>query len=46
VLQFHVIGAYPVLVTEREKPSAKDIFCVCLDELSEIRSPEDLVASV
>lgn len=40
-----VIGAYPVLVTEREKPSAKDIFCVCMDELSEIRSPEDLIAS-
>jgi putative transcriptional regulator len=40
-----VIGAYPVLVTEKTKPSAKDILCVRLDELAAMHSPEDLVAS-
>ncbi len=40
-----VIGAYPVLVAGEKKPSAKDIFCVCLDELSEMHSPAELVAS-
>ena len=41
-----VIGAYPVLVTERAKTSAKDIFCVGLDELTKVHSPEELVASI
>jgi hypothetical protein len=39
-----VIGAYPVLVTEKNEPSAKDILCIHLDELSKMRSAEELVA--
>jgi putative transcriptional regulator len=40
-----VIDAYPVLVTEKKKPSAKDIFCIGTDELSETYSPTELAAS-
>jgi putative transcriptional regulator len=40
-----VIGAHPVLVTAKTVPSAKDILCVRLDELSEMHSVEELVAS-
>ncbi|MCW4009112.1 MAG: helix-turn-helix domain-containing protein [Candidatus Bathyarchaeota archaeon] len=41
-----VIGAYPVLVTERAKPLAKDILCVSSEELAKMHSPEELIASV
>ncbi len=41
-----VIVAYPVLVTERNEPSAKDILCIHLDELSEMRSAEEPVAKL
>ncbi|MEJ5327301.1 MAG: helix-turn-helix domain-containing protein [Candidatus Bathyarchaeia archaeon] len=41
-----VVCAYPVLITEKRKYSDKDVFCVCMDELAEIRTPEDLIASV
>jgi putative transcriptional regulator len=40
-----VIGAYPVLVVGNKKPSAQDIFCVRMDELSEMHSPTEIVAS-
>lgn len=40
-----VLGAYPILVVGKKKPSAKDIFCVCIDELSDGRLPKDLVAN-
>lgn len=41
-----VVCAYPVLITEKRKYSGKNVACVCMDELSEMRTPEDLIASV
>ncbi len=41
-----VVHAYPVLVTEKRKYSGGDISCVCVDDLSVMHSPEDLIASV
>jgi len=41
-----VVHAYPVLVTEKRKYCGGDVACVCVDELSVMRSPEDLIASV
>jgi len=41
-----VVCAHPVLITEKPETSSKDLFCVCIDELSEMRTPEDLIASV
>ena len=41
-----VVHAHPVLITEKPETSSKDLFCVCMDELSEMRTPEDLIASV
>jgi len=39
-----VIRARPVLITEKSKFFSKDVPCVCLDDLSAMRTPEDLVA--
>jgi predicted transcriptional regulator len=41
----HVIRARPVLIMEKPKVSSKNISCVCIDELSLMRTPEDLIAS-
>jgi putative transcriptional regulator len=41
-----VVNAHPVLITEKRKPLSKDIACVCMDELSAFRTPEDLITSV
>ncbi|UCF44850.1 MAG: helix-turn-helix domain-containing protein [Candidatus Bathyarchaeota archaeon] len=41
-----VVRAYPVLITEKCKYPSKGVSCVCLDELSVMRTPEDLIASV
>jgi predicted transcriptional regulator len=41
-----VIGARPVLITERLRFSSSDLSCICVDDLSAMRSPEDLVAIV
>jgi predicted transcriptional regulator len=41
-----VVHAHPVLITEKRKPFSKDISCVCMDELSAMRTPEDLIANV
>jgi len=41
-----VVHAYPVLITEKRQLCNKDVCCVCLDELSVMRSPEDLLACV
>jgi predicted transcriptional regulator len=41
-----VIHAHPVLITEKPKVSSSDLSCVCLDDLSAMRTPEDLVAMV
>jgi predicted transcriptional regulator len=41
-----VLNAHPVLITEKHESCSKDVLCVCADELSVMRSPEDLIASV
>ncbi|MEM3577467.1 MAG: helix-turn-helix domain-containing protein [Candidatus Bathyarchaeia archaeon] len=38
-----VVRAYPILVTDRQKPVDKDIPCVSSEEISKIRKPEDLI---
>jgi hypothetical protein len=40
-----VIRARPVLITEKLKMSGKNVSCVCMDELSAMRMPEDLIAT-
>jgi len=40
-----VIQAYPILITEKQKPVNKDILCIQSEELSKIRNPEDLLAN-
>ena len=40
----NVIGARPVLITERPRFSSNDLSCICVDDLSAMRSPEELVA--
>ena len=41
-----VIQAHPVLVTEGQKPSNNDILCIRSEELSKIKSPEDLLVNL
>ena len=41
-----VVHAHPVLVTEKRTYLGRDMACVCVDELSVMRTPEDLIASV
>jgi len=41
-----VIQAHPVLVTEGQKPSNNDILCIRSEELSRIKSPEDLLVNL
>jgi putative transcriptional regulator len=41
-----VVRAHPVLITEKREPCSQDMLCFCADELSVMRSPEDLIASV
>ncbi len=41
-----VIGAHPVLITEKQKYPNKDLVCACMDQLSVMRTPEDLISSV
>jgi putative transcriptional regulator len=41
----HVIHAHPVLITEKPTFSSKNVCCICMDELSLMRTPEDLVAT-
>ena len=36
-----VVGAYPILLTNYEKPHSKEIFCVEVGELSEIQSTKN-----
>jgi predicted transcriptional regulator len=41
-----VVNAHPVLITEKsEACPSKDILCVSADALSELHSPNDLIAS-
>jgi putative transcriptional regulator len=39
-----VLKAHPILITEEKCLPEKDIACICKDELSKIRDPEDLIA--
>jgi putative transcriptional regulator len=41
-----VLQAHPVLITEKPRFFGENLSCVCLEELSSMRSPEDLVALV
>ena len=41
-----VTGTHPVLITRKEKSFGGDIPCFCLDELSLLRSTEDLIMKV
>jgi putative transcriptional regulator len=41
----NVIHARPVLITEKTKLPSKDAPCICMDELSAMRTPEDLVTA-
>lgn len=40
-----VVKAHPVLITENSSLCNTDVVCVCADELSALRSPEDLITS-
>ncbi len=40
-----VVQAHPIFITEKQKALNKDIHCVCSKELSEIKNPQDLIAS-
>ena len=42
----HVIRARPVLIMEKTRHYRKNVCCVCIDELSLMRTPEDLLAIV
>jgi len=42
----HVIRARPVLITEKSRVISDDVSCFCMDELSGMRTPEDLIAAV
>jgi predicted transcriptional regulator len=41
----HIINAHPVLITEKRTPLNEDIACVCMDELSAMRTPKELIAT-
>jgi hypothetical protein len=41
-----IIHAHPVLITEKRKPCNKDISCVCMNDISVMRNPEDLFERV
>jgi len=41
-----VIQAHPVIITDKQKPSNKEISCICSKELSEIKGLEDLVVTL
>ena len=41
-----VVRAHPVLITEKRKYPSKYLPCVCMNELSAMQTPEDLISSV
>ncbi len=41
-----VVQAHPVLITEGQRLPDKNISCICREELSRIKSPEELIGSV
>lgn len=38
-----VVKAHPILITEKQKPTNKNIPCIYRDDLSKIRKPEDII---
>jgi len=42
----HILQAHPILITEHDESMGKDIHCISSEEVSRLRSPEDLIASV
>jgi predicted transcriptional regulator len=42
----NVTHAHPTIITEKQKQINKDVSCICMDKLSVIRTPEDLIATV
>jgi putative transcriptional regulator len=38
-----VVRAHPILITEGREPSNKEISCICSEEISKIKKPEDLI---
>jgi putative transcriptional regulator len=41
-----VAQAHPILITEGQEPSGKNILCISSEEVSKIKNPEDLIASL
>ena len=41
-----VVQAHAVLITEGQKLSNEEIFCISSEELDRIRNPEDLIANI
>lgn len=41
-----VVQAHPILVTDSQKPSNKDIACIRSKELSEMKDPKDLIGRI
>lgn len=39
-----IVKAHPILITEEQKPSKKDIVCIGKEELSKIKKPEELIS--
>jgi putative transcriptional regulator len=42
----HVIHARPVLIAEKSRFFSDEVSCICIDELSGLSMPEDLIAAV
>jgi putative transcriptional regulator len=40
-----VVKAHPILITEERKSSKKDILCLCKEELSRIKNPEEFISN-
>jgi putative transcriptional regulator len=41
-----IVKAYPILITEGQKPSNMDIWCIRSEEFSKITNPEDLISKL
>jgi len=41
-----IVHASPVLITEKKRQPSRDISCMCKEDLSKIRSPEELITNV
>jgi putative transcriptional regulator len=41
-----IVKAHPILITEGQEPSGKDISCIRSEEISKIKNPEDLICKL